>query len=308
MRVVDLGIVVAMALLSGCAPASHSRPSLADPAEVREVAGTPGESAPDVVLVGYCDYSFVELLGTWSEKDGWCHASGRVFRELQPEGGEWTLYGIGREPRAVISQPPEMSVSEKGVESWHAPLTNPLDPIPGNRGWLAVSGTRPPDRVEIETLGIDEQVAPVSYDHPRTDDYHRDRRTEHLRNLLRMRGYWHADRPVLEIFVVDLNSDGRRDQLLMVDQAMNYYVDLVAAAVEGDSGDLDVSVLTVDACKRYRNRGLLGARILAVADTNGDGLREVFLRVSSLDAVAYEVHALAGPLYRLVLHLDLGVA
>jgi len=243
----------------------------------------PAQPPEKPILVGEAN-SGVDLIGTWTKEKGWRNASFGDLKELLPQGGEWTLYHLGHAPLTTTSGPPELRLDERGQPWFYYTKLTKRPPHPADR-WLAVSGAPSVDRGPVEML-------------PNQEDL----RTHWVRFDAQGQGYWHRDLKILQNISVDLDGDGKPEQLVTVEEGLTYGVDLIVGHSQASDGSTGLAILTEEAWRDLRHFGALHARIEAIADINGDGRREIGIKLDSYDMCGYEIHTFDGKEFRRVLH------
>ncbi len=234
--------------------------------------------------LGFSLYEEIALVGTWDRRSGWQNAEWADFPRLLPNGGDWTLYRLSGPPIQVASEPPYRVVDEHGWEWFPSKLRKPTGHEPG--AWLAVSGAKTVDKRSVRLLANVEDPCVAA-----------------IRQQLESLGFW--KRPTAKLWrniAVDFNGDGREDRVLTVSKGMGeilpegaehgYWIDLIVAAAAREDGMFDLAVLTEKSWERMQKiGGFLAARVVAVADIDGDGLSEIATGVYTNDYAAFEVHA-----------------
>ncbi len=258
----------------------------------------PAQPPEKPILVGEANWG-VRLIGTWTKEKGWRNASfgdlmellpqGGDLKDLLPQGGEWTLYHLGHAPLTTTSGPPKLHLDERGQPWFYYTKLTKRPPHPADR-WLAVSGAPSVDRGAVEML-------------PNQEDL----RTHWVRFDAQGQGYWHRDLKILQNISVDLDGDGKPEQLVTVEEGLTYGADLIVCHSPQSSDDWPpLGILTEEAWQDLRSSGRLRAQIGAIADINGDGRREIGIKLDSYDMCGYEIHTFDGKEFRRVLHLYMG--
>ncbi|NIM06840.1 MAG: hypothetical protein GTO55_09895 [Armatimonadetes bacterium] len=296
---IAMAALLSLAAVSDCLPEEKAIPPT--PAQ-KETAKTPPQTkkteAP--VLAGFASVlSGVTLVGIWEAKTGWRHATNAYEdKELMPEGTVWTLYGLGLPPRRTTSEAPR-------VEPRYRPDFMSNDPedfeveaeLPSHNkdGYpLAVSGVDLMDKRPVRVLPPQE-----------------DPDTNRLCKYLLENGLVKKVEKIHQVVRADLDGDGKEEHLVTLEGATwVYYAPMDTAGVGGstsviavahttDSGTYRVSALTEMAQSVLRGSdfygaGVVDAEILAIADINGDGWREVAISTNGMDWWKFEVYAFDG--------------
>ncbi len=230
---------------------------------------------------------YVGLAGTWGRKKSWRDLSDgelsdeAVARRLAHKGTVWVLYHIGKPPIKVTSATPILVPAvEEGTEgdrgpSIHAPLLwvsgRVEDP---DLSYLAVSGVGKIDRPSVRLLPADEQWV-----------------NDLVRKALRKLGRG-PEFTVTQNIAVDLDGDGRPDRLVAVSLGHRPLAAMLLAMLDRGHGAVRTVVVRgpVDKVWSDTDQNV----IVAVADINGDGFREIAAEVYGPDLSAYEVFAYDG--------------
>ncbi len=216
------------------------------------------------VLIGYCDYRDVALIGTWSRRSGWRDPAARrsesVFRELLPRGGQWALYHTGRDPILVTTKAPHVSLGEHGERHYYADLIKPTGDgrDSRHRDWIAVSGEYAVDRRRLDSL-------------PNVDD---EMTRAMRRGLTEARVPVSRDARIRQNADVGLDGSGHRERLLVFAPGPQPGAALIVVGWRTAEGKLRLSIVARPGDDLLRNEFAM-AQVLTVADINGDGRREV---------------------------------
>ncbi len=303
----------AMAALLGVAAVSNcraeSRESPSPPAQ-KETAKTPPltQAAGGPVLVGSVGpgkTTTVTFVGAWNPKTGWRNAANaEEDKELMPDGTVWTLYGLNQPPLRVASGPVRLvwpfEHLDLPAEPEHCDVTAKLTRNPRGKYPLAVSG------IDFMDEGLVRVLLPQE-----------DPNTKRLCEYLLENGLVKKVEKIHQVVRADLDGDGKEEHLVAFhgniwayyapnDEAYPANNSVIAAAHMTDSGTYRVSMLTEMAQivlrgSHFGGRGVLGAEILAIADINGDGRREVVISTNGADWWAFEVYAFDGKRFQKVL-------
>lgn len=248
-------------------------------------AGSRRVAAKDakIILIGWSAHGIVDvdhwqedisLVGTYERARGWRQTSGKQFARLLPAGGVWTVYELGVPPGQAVSQ--RAQPSSDIADYFVAPLkTNLRDNQPG--GWITVYGTDFVDRGDV-------QVLPATLD----------KRAEMIRREAHRLGLWKSNKAEIKQNIsVDLDGDSRMDRVLVIDSGEIGPIYLVLGAIQTKAGTFRLTAMTQKESQQLTQWcRYFGAEVQAVADLNGDGTREIAVRVNSCDYTGLRLYAI----------------
>ncbi|NIM06841.1 MAG: hypothetical protein GTO55_09900, partial [Armatimonadetes bacterium] len=284
----------------------------------KETAKTPPltQAAGGPVLIGTVRGSEIRLAGVWQPKTGWRSAANAdEDKELMPDGTVWTLYSLDERQQAVFNVVSGVVPPVKATSG--PPHIKPrYDPVHmKNRAEdfcvSAELGSPPEGEYPLAVSGvdfIDERPVRVL---PRGVDYITNQVCEYLVE----EGPFKRPKRIHQVLRADLDGDDEEEHLVTVrGHAPAYYEPedriivcsnyAIAAAHRKQSGGYAISVLTQtsqDILRGAYGSGVEHAEILAIADINGDGRREVAISTKGSDWWAFEVYAFDGSQFRQVL-------
>jgi hypothetical protein len=258
----------------------------------------PHASRGRMVLVGWSvggitgtGHEHISLLGAWTPERGWRRREDEDLLKLLPRGGTWVLYATGRSPVRVRTDRARETRGNNRVGYVSARLTTRVPLPPGM--WVGALGAR---RARSFRVRLPEAA--------------RDRAASRILGQLRRQGYLQSREAALtQDIAVDLNRDGAEDRLLTVGSGLTASktgpVDLVVAAIATRGGAFRLTILTKRAWHRMHTlSSFLSAKIVAVADINGDGRCEVALSLGGNDYAGLELYTMGSRGLSRVLYAD----